>query len=65
VVDDELVRELRDRDHENEVEEQLDVVCAPCVAVLERAESRRVKGPQLILPLEDRHARMMRYHQTP
>jgi hypothetical protein len=36
-------------------------VCARYVAVLERAESRRANGPLLILPLEDRHTRIMRY----
>lgn len=44
VVDHELVRELRDRDHENEVVEQLAVACAP-YAVLQRAESGSAKAP--------------------
>ena len=34
VVEDELVRELRDRDHEDEVKEQLQVGCVPSVALL-------------------------------
>jgi hypothetical protein len=46
VVHDQLVRELRDRDHEDEIEEQLEIARVPYVAVLERPESRRAKKPR-------------------
>jgi hypothetical protein len=40
VVEDQLVRELRDRDHEDEVEEELEVARVPLL-VLERPQARR------------------------
>jgi hypothetical protein len=41
VVELELVRELRDRDDEHEVEEELEVARTPTVALFERSEPRR------------------------
>ena len=59
MVEDELVRELRDRDDEDEVEEELEVGRVPLLSV-ERAEMGRAEEPQeLRIALEDGHGGIM------